>query len=74
MNKNITFETAMNKLGEIVGKLERGEVSLDESLKLFEQGTELAAFCYEKLQKAEQKITQITSLEHGKAESEDEDE
>ena len=74
MNNNITFETAMNKLGEIVDKLENGEVSLDESLRLFEQGTELASFCYDKLQNAEQRITQITSFNQGRTESEDLDE
>ena len=36
MNKNMSFETAMNQLNEIVVKLESGETSLDESLKLFE--------------------------------------
>ncbi len=44
MNKNMSFETAMNQLNEIVVKLESGETSLDESLKLFEKGTELASF------------------------------
>lgn len=74
MNKNTTFETAMNQLNEIVLKLESGEVSLDESLKLFEKGTELASFCYDKLNKAEQKITQMTALEQDKPESEDDHE
>ena len=74
MNKNITFETAMHKLNEIVLKMESGEASLDESLKLFEQGTELASFCYDKLNKAEQKISQMTALEQGKTESGDDDE
>ena len=60
MNKNMSFET--------------GETSLDESLKLFEKGTELASFCYDKLNKAEQKITQMTALEQGKAESGEDDE
>ena len=54
MNKNMTFETAMNKLNEIVAKLESGTQSLNASLKLFEQGSELTAFCYSKLQHAEQ--------------------
>ena len=74
MNKNMSFETAMNQLNEIVVKLESGETSLDESLKLFEKGTELASFCYDKLNKAEHKITQMTALEQGKAESGEDDE
>ena len=63
MNKNMSFETAMNQLNEIVVKLESGETSLDESLKL-----------YDKLNKAEQKITQMTALEQGGAESGEDDE
>ena len=74
MNKNMSFETAMNQLNEIVVKLESGETSLDESLKLFEKCTELASFCYDKLNKAEQKITQITALEQGRTESGEDDE
>ena len=63
MAKTMTFEEAMQKLEEIVRTLENGEKSLEESLKLFEEGTKLSAFCYEKLQKAEQKITELTKLE-----------
>ena len=74
MNKNMSFETAMNQLNEIVLKLESGEVSLDESLKLSEKGTELASFCYDKLNKAEQKITQMTALEQRRTESGEDDE
>ena len=62
MNKNMTFETAMNKLNDIVTKLESGTESLETSLKLFEQGSELTAFCYQKLQTAEQKIKEITAI------------
>ncbi len=74
MNKNMSFETAMNQLNEIVVKLESGESSLDEGLRLVEEGTELGSFCYDKLNKAEQKITQMTALEQGKAESGEDDE
>ena len=48
---------------ENVNRLESGEENLDGSLKLFEEGAKLSAFCYEKLQNAEQKITEITKLE-----------
>lgn len=68
MNKNMSFETAMNKLNEIVAKLENGTESLESSLKLFEQGSELTAFCYEKLQNAEQKIKLITADGSGQLE------
>lgn len=64
MNQKMTFETALKKLNEIVEQLESGEVSLDKSLKLFEEGTKLSAFCYEKLQTAEQKVTEISKIEN----------
>ena len=63
MNKNMTFESAMGKLEEIVQKLESGNESLEGSLKLFEEGSALASLCYGKLQNAEQKIKQISELE-----------
>jgi exodeoxyribonuclease VII, small subunit len=63
MNKSTTFETAMKRLEEIADRLESGEESLEGSLKLFEEGSALASFCYGKLQNAEQKIKQITDLE-----------
>lgn len=63
MNRNMAFETAMKRLEEIVNRLESGEESLETSLKLFEEGSSLAAHCYGKLQSAEQKIKQITDLE-----------
>lgn len=65
MNKNMSFETAMDKLEEIVNRLESGNESLEASLKLFEEGSALASFCYGKLQKAEQKVRQLTELEEG---------
>ena len=63
MNKNMTFESAMGKLNEIVNKLESGNESLESSLKLFEEGSALASLCYGKLQNAEQKIKQISEFE-----------
>ena len=56
----MTFESAMARLEEIVAMLEGGNCSLDESLKLFEEGTRLTAFCNESLKNAEQKIVQLT--------------
>jgi exodeoxyribonuclease VII small subunit len=59
----MSFEAAMKKLEEIVDKLENGGESLDNSLKLFEEGSALTSFCYEKLKNAEQKVRQISELE-----------
>ncbi len=63
MSKEMTYESAVTRLEEIVSILEKSEVTLDESIKLFEEGTKLSAFCSEKLKKANQKITELTSEE-----------
>lgn len=57
--KELTYEQAYKRLGEIVEKLENGSVPLEESMKLFEEGTKLANFCNTKLNAAEQKFTQL---------------
>lgn len=58
--KKQSYEEAITALENIVAKLESGEASLDESLKLFEEGTKLAAYCQKALDTAEQKIRTIT--------------
>lgn len=55
----ITYEKAIERLEEIVSLLEKNEVSLDESMKLFEEGTKLSRICAEKLKNAQQKITEL---------------
>ncbi len=62
--KEMTYESAVKRLEEIVGILEKNEVSLDESMKLFEEGAKLTAYCSKKLQEAEQKITVLTNEEN----------
>ncbi len=57
MAKEITYEEAVKRLEEIVTLLEKNEATLDESMKLFEEGTKLAAICNKKLNDAKQKIT-----------------
>lgn len=57
--KTHTYEEAMHKLEQIVAKLENGDATLDETLKLFEEGAKLAAFCSKALDTAEQKITTL---------------
>ena len=51
-----TFEDSMIELEEVVSKLETGDVTLDDSLKLFEQGIKLAKSCQKKLDDAEKKV------------------
>ena len=57
MNEELTYEKAMIRLEEIVSLLEKNDVSLDDSIKLLEEGTRLTAFCSEKLKNAKAKIT-----------------
>ena len=57
--KELTYEQAYKRLEEIVEKLENGSVPLEESMKLFEEGTKLVNFCNSKLNTAEQKFTQL---------------
>jgi exodeoxyribonuclease VII small subunit len=50
------FEAAMARLEEIVHALEKGDLSLDESLRVFEEGTGLLRFCTRRLEAAERRI------------------
>jgi exodeoxyribonuclease VII small subunit len=50
------FEDALNKLEKIVSKLEEGDIPLEESLKLFEEGIRLSHFCNQKLDEAEKRV------------------
>ena len=59
-SKSQSFETNLSRLEEIVKKLEDGSVPLEESMKLFQEGTALAASCNELLDKAELEIVKLT--------------
>ena len=52
----MSYEQAVLRLDEIVDILEKNDITLDESIKLFEEGTKLTAFCTEKLNNAKAKI------------------
>ncbi len=56
----LPFEKAMQELEDIVGKLEKGAVSLDESVKLYERGEALKKRCETLLREAEARIEKIT--------------
>lgn len=58
--EEMTFEQAMAELERTVGALERGDVALDESIKLYERGAALKAHCDRKLKDAEEKVAAIT--------------
>lgn len=59
------FETALKRLEDVVRKLEGGELSLDESLKAFEEGVKLAGFCSRKLNEAEKRVELLLRQKDG---------
>ena len=56
----MSFETAMAELEKVLGKLESGDVALDDSIALYERGAALKARCEAKLKEAEEKVAAIT--------------
>ncbi len=56
----MSFEDALRALEEVVAKLERGDVPLDQSIALYERGAALRARCEAKLKEAEEKVSKIT--------------
>ena len=56
-----SFESAMEQLETLVSRMESGDLSLEESLKAFEQGVHLTRFCQHQLQKAELKVQELSS-------------
>lgn len=61
--KEMTFETAMARLQEIVGQLEDNNGSLEQAMKLFEEGTKMAEVCRKALSAAELKLSQLSEWE-----------
>ena len=59
------FEDALNKLEKIVSKLEEGDIPLEESLKLFEEGIRLSRFCNQRLDEAEKKVEILLKGKNG---------
>ena len=62
------FEKKLGRLEEIVQKMEKGELSLEDSLKFFEEGVKLSRECQTQLSKAETQVKKLVSVdENGKA-------
>lgn len=59
--KNMSFEQSMQRLEQIVRTMERGEVPLEDSLKLFQEGTELVRICGKMLDEAELQVKKIVA-------------
>lgn len=65
MNKNQTFEQSMARLEQIVRAMERGDVALEESLKMFQEGTELVRSCQKLLDEAQLQVKKIMTAPDG---------
>lgn len=63
--KKPTFEDNMQRLEQIVRKMEQGDAPLEESLKLFQEGTDLVRKCTELLDKAQLQVKKITAESDG---------
>lgn len=59
----MTFEKAVKDLEKITVALESGELGLEESMKYYEKGSQLASFCAKKLKEAELKIEQLSDID-----------
>ena len=64
-NKEMTFESAMSRLEQIVLQLESGNATLDESLSLYEEGIALVKLCSARLDDAEQRIKIVRTATDG---------
>ena len=63
--KKLAFESALKRLEEIVNKLESGEIPLEESIKVFEEGEQLVRFCMDTLNEAEKKVKKLEKKDDG---------
>lgn len=65
-NKAHSFEENMHRLEQIIRSMERGEVALEESLKLFQEGTALVSACEDLLSNAELQVKKVMTGADGK--------
>ena len=70
-DKNMTFEQSMQRLEQIVRTMERGDAPLEESLKLFQEGTELVRNCNQLLENAQLQVKKIMTAPDGSPVEED---
>ncbi len=57
--KELSFESAMEQLEQIVEMLEEGDVPLEEAINIYKRGMDLSKICHEKLQSAQEQLVQI---------------
>lgn len=67
----MSFENALKELEQIVEQLERGDVALEESIRIYERGASLKSHCLNKLKNAKLKVEQIVLNQNGEPESKD---
>ncbi len=60
--KKITYEQAVKRLEEIADAMESGKLTLDESIKLYEESVKLSKFCYDTLNNFRQRISEVTEF------------
>ncbi len=63
--QNASFESKMQRLEQIVRAMERGDVALEESLKLFQEGTDLVRSCNQLLDNAQLQVKKIMTAPDG---------
>jgi len=63
--KSTNFEAAIAELESLVEEMEKGDISLEDSLKKFERGIELTRSCQQALQEAEQKVQILIEKQQG---------
>ena len=72
--KKLSFEEALTELEEIVGRLERGDIDLEDSISIYERGEALKSHCESKLEKGKMKVDKIITQPDGDFSSEPLDE
>jgi exodeoxyribonuclease VII small subunit len=60
-DEQMTYESAIAELKQLINTLNEGRTTLDESIKLYSRGIELASFCDKRLKEVEQKISAVNS-------------
>lgn len=65
-SKELKFEDALDRLENIISMLQEGDLSLEESLDFFQEGTVLVKACHEKLENAETKVSILLKDSEGK--------
>lgn len=66
MSKELNFEEKLKNLEELVSRLDKDELTLDESIKIFEEGVKLSKECSDEIEKAEKKINILLEDETNK--------